>query len=66
MMNPQVLIDAVNFKLNGMVLIFDNRRMAAITGLQYAQYNNEFKTNDSVEVDYVSMANSVKGVKGFF
>jgi 3D-(3,5/4)-trihydroxycyclohexane-1,2-dione acylhydrolase (decyclizing) len=66
MMNPQVLIDAVYFGLKGMIIIFDNRRMAAITGLQYAQYNYEFKTNDKVEVDYVAMANSVKGVKGFF
>ena len=66
MMNPQVLIDAVYFGLRGMIIIFDNRRMAAITGLQYAQYNYEFKTNDAVEVDYVSMANSIKGVKGFF
>ena len=66
MMNPQVLIDAVYFKLKGMIIIFDNRRMAAITGLQYAQYNQEFKTHDGVEVDYVAMANSVKGVKAFF
>jgi hypothetical protein len=40
--------------------------MAAITGLQYAQYSKEYKTNDSVTVDYVAMANSVKGVKGIF
>ena len=66
MMNPQVLIDAVHIKLKGMIVIFDNRRMSAITGLQYAQYDKEFKTNDSVEVDYVKMAESVKGVKGFF
>ena len=66
MMNPQVLIDAVYFGLKGMVIIFDNRRMAAITGLQHAQYSKEFKTNDGVAVDYVSMANSVSGVKGFF
>lgn len=66
MMNPQVLIDAVYLGLKGMVVIFDNRRMSAITGLQYAQYEKEFKTNDGVEVDYVQMANSVKGVKGFF
>jgi 3D-(3,5/4)-trihydroxycyclohexane-1,2-dione acylhydrolase (decyclizing) len=49
-----------------MIIIFDNRRMAAITGLQYAQYSKEFKTNDGVEVDYVQMANSVKGVKGIY
>jgi thiamine pyrophosphate-dependent acetolactate synthase large subunit-like protein len=47
-------------------VVFDNRRMAAITGLQYAQYSKEYKTNDSVTVDYVAMANSVKGVKGIF
>ena len=66
MMNPQVLIDAVYLELKGMIVIFDNRRMSAITGLQYAQYSKEFKTNDNVEVDYVKMADSIKGVKGFF
>ena len=63
MMNPQVLIDAVEHGVRGMVVIFDNRRMAAITGLQKAQYGHEFRTNDSVAVDYVQMANSVSGVK---
>ncbi|HZD89414.1 MAG TPA: thiamine pyrophosphate-dependent enzyme, partial [Pseudolabrys sp.] len=62
MMNPQVLIDAVEHKVRGMVVIFDNRRMAAITGLQLAQYNNEFRTNDRVAVDYVRLASSVSGV----
>ena len=66
MMNPQVLIDAVHVKLKGMIVIFDNRRMSAITGLQHAQYDKDFKTNDNVEVDYAKMAESVKGVKGFF
>lgn len=63
MMNPQVLIDAVEHKLRGMIVIFDNRRMAAITGLQLAQYGKEFRTNDSVPVDYVQLANAVKGVR---
>ena len=62
MMNPQVLIDAVEHKVRGMIVIFDNRRMAAITGLQIAQYGIEFKTNDRVAVDYVQMASSVSGV----
>jgi 3D-(3,5/4)-trihydroxycyclohexane-1,2-dione acylhydrolase (decyclizing) len=62
MMNPQVLIDAVEHGVRGMIVIFDNRRMAAITGLQLAQYNAEFKTNDRVAVDYVQLANSVSGV----
>ena len=38
MMNPQILIDAVAHGVRGMLVIFDNRRMAAITGLQHAQY----------------------------
>ena len=62
MMNPQVLIDAVEHRLRGMIVIFDNRRMAAITGLQLAQYGKEFRTNDSVPVDYVQLAGAVKGV----
>ena len=63
MMNPQILIDGVEHGVRGMIALFDNRRMAAITGLQYDQYGKEFKTNDSVAVDYVAMAGAVTGVK---
>ena len=63
MMNPQILIDGVEHGVRGMIALFDNRRMAAITGLQYDQYGKEFKTNDSVAVDYAAMAASVTGVK---
>ncbi|NNK77788.1 MAG: thiamine pyrophosphate-binding protein [Litoreibacter sp.] len=63
MMNPQILIDAVEHGVRGMIALFDNRRMAAITGLQYDQYGEEFRTNDSVAVDYVAMAGAVSGVK---
>jgi 3D-(3,5/4)-trihydroxycyclohexane-1,2-dione acylhydrolase (decyclizing) len=63
MMNPHILIDGVEHGVRGMIALFDNRRMAAITGLQYDQYGKEFKTNDSVPVDYVAMAGSVTGVK---
>ena len=63
MMNPQILIDAVEHKVRGMIVIFDNRRMAAITGLQLAQYGSEFRTNDAVAVDYVQLAGAVKGVR---
>lgn len=66
MMNPQILIDAVEHGLKGMIVLFDNRRMGAITSLQYGQYDVEFKTDDGVVVDYVQMAESVKGVKGFY
>ncbi len=66
MMNPQILIDGVQHGAHGIIVIFDNRRMAAITGLQYAQYGNEYKTSDSVEVDYIAMAHAVDGVRAFF
>jgi len=62
MMNPQILIDAVEHKVRGMIVIFDNRRMAAISGLQLAQYSHEFRTNDRVAVDYVRLASSIAGV----
>jgi 3D-(3,5/4)-trihydroxycyclohexane-1,2-dione acylhydrolase (decyclizing) len=62
MMNPQVLLDAVEHHLRGMLLIFDNRRMSAISSLQHAQYGVEFRTSDSVAVDYVRMASSFPGI----
>jgi len=40
--------------------------MAAISGLQAAQYGAEYRTSDRVEVDYVALARSVRGVKGIF
>lgn len=63
MMNPQILIDAVEHGVHGMLVIFDNRRMAAITSLQVAQYGEGFRTNDRVAVDYVQLASAVSGVK---
>ncbi|MGA2368030.1 MAG: thiamine pyrophosphate-dependent enzyme [Dehalococcoidia bacterium] len=62
-MNPQILIDGVQHGARGCILLLDNRRMSAITGLQKAQYNHEFATDDSVVVDYVALANAVKGVQ---
>jgi len=62
MMNPQILVDAVEHRVRGMIVIFDNRRMAAITGLQMAQYQAEFRTNDHVAVDYKAIAGAVSGV----
>ncbi len=66
MMNPQILIDAVAHGVRAMLVIFDNRRMAAITGLQQAQYRHEFRTNDHVIVDYVQLASAVQGVKAVY
>lgn len=64
MMNPQILIDAVHTKTRGCIVLLDNRRMAAISSLQLSQYGVDFATKDFVEVDYVGIANSVKGVFG--
>ena len=61
-MNPQILIDGVQHGARGCILLLDNRRMAAITGLQMAQYGREFATSDSVEVDYLAWARSIKGI----
>ncbi|HYM34197.1 MAG TPA: thiamine pyrophosphate-dependent enzyme, partial [Steroidobacteraceae bacterium] len=63
MMNPQILVDAIEHGVRGMIVIFDNRRMAAISGLQVAQYGEGFRTNDRVAVDYVRLAGAVAGIK---
>jgi 3D-(3,5/4)-trihydroxycyclohexane-1,2-dione acylhydrolase (decyclizing) len=65
LMNPQILLDAVQFGVHGMIVLFDNRRMAAISGLQLAQYGRMFATDDSVEVDYLQLASAFKGVAAF-
>ncbi len=62
MMNPQVLIDGVEHGATGCILLLDNRRMAAISGLQLAQYGEPHATNDRVAVDYVGMASAFEGV----
>lgn len=66
MMSPQVLIDAVEHGVRGCIVVFDNRRMAAISSLQHAQYEHEYRTSDCVEVDYVKLASAVKGVLGLW
>ncbi|MCP4382301.1 MAG: thiamine pyrophosphate-binding protein [Hyphomicrobiales bacterium] len=62
MMNPQILLDAIEHGLRATIVIFDNRRMAAISGLQAAQYGVVFRTGDSVAVDYVRLASAFPGV----
>lgn len=63
-MNPQILLDGVEHGACGCIVLLDNRRMGAISGLQRAQYGCDFATHDGVEVDYVAWARSVAGVKG--
>ncbi len=62
-MNPQVLVDAVQHGAQGVILLLDNRRMGAISGLQEAQYGADFRTSDDVAVDYVRLAQAIPGVQ---
>lgn len=62
MMNPQILLDGLEHGVHGTILLLDNRRMAAITALQEAQYDQEYRTGDSVAVDYVGLASAFEGL----
>ena len=62
-MNPQILIDGAEHGARGCILLLDNGRMAAISGLQGAQYHQEFATANHLHVDYLDWARSVPGVK---
>lgn len=61
-MNPQVLVDGVLHGAKGTILLLDNRRMSAISGLQEVQYGRDFRTSDGIPVDYVRLAAAVPGV----
>jgi len=61
-MNPQILIDGAEHGARGCILLLDNGRMGAITGLQMDQYGQEFATENTIHVDYVAWAKSVPGV----
>jgi len=64
-MNPQILIDGVQHGARGCIVLLDNRRMAAISSLQEAQYGAIYATNDDVQVDYAAWAKAIKGVAAF-
>jgi 3D-(3,5/4)-trihydroxycyclohexane-1,2-dione acylhydrolase (decyclizing) len=61
-MNPQILIDGAEHGAWGCILLLDNNRMAAISGLQSAQYESEFATWNTNPIDYLKWAESVPGV----
>ena len=61
-MNPQILIDGAEHGARGCILLLDNNRMAAISGLQTAQYEQEFATWNSNPIDYLKWAESEPGV----
>jgi 3D-(3,5/4)-trihydroxycyclohexane-1,2-dione acylhydrolase (decyclizing) len=62
-MNPQILIDGVEHGARGCILLLDNGRMAAISGLQNDQYQREFATANRLQVDYLAWARAIPGVK---
>ena len=64
-MNPQILIDGAQHGARGCILLLDNRRMAAISGLQMAQYGQDYATSDGVAVDYVAWAKAIPGIAAF-
>jgi 3D-(3,5/4)-trihydroxycyclohexane-1,2-dione acylhydrolase (decyclizing) len=61
-MNPQILIDGIEHGVRGCILILDNGRMGAITGLQEAQYGAGFATWNTLKVDYLTWARSIPGL----
>ncbi len=61
-MNPQILIDGAEYGARGCILLLDNGRMGAITGLQEAQYGAAFATWNTLQVDYRAWARAVPGV----
>ena len=62
-MSTQILIDGVEHGARGCFLLLDNGRMAAISGLQNAQYGREFATANTFQVDYAAWAKAIPGVK---
>ncbi len=61
-MNPQILIDGIEHGAHGCILMLDNGRMGAITGLQEAQYGTGFATWNTLKVDYLAWARSIPGL----
>ena len=61
-MNPQILIDGAEHGAHGCIVLLDNGRMAAISGLQAAQYQAEFATWNNLKIDYLAWARAVPGV----
>ncbi len=61
-MNPQILIDGAQHGAHGCILLLDNGRMGAITGLQMEQYGEGFATWNTLKVDYLAWARAVPGI----
>jgi len=61
-MNPQVLIDGAEHGATGCILLLDNGRMGAISGLQQDQYGEGFATWNNLQIDYRKWAEAIPGV----
>ncbi len=61
-MNPQILFDGIEHGAKGLIIVFDNRSMAAIGNLQEDQYMMEYKVSDGIRTDYVKLASSIDGL----
>jgi 3D-(3,5/4)-trihydroxycyclohexane-1,2-dione acylhydrolase (decyclizing) len=61
-MNPQILIDGVEHGAQGCILLLDNGRMAAISGLQKDQYGRDFATWNKIQIDYAAWAKAIPGI----
>jgi 3D-(3,5/4)-trihydroxycyclohexane-1,2-dione acylhydrolase (decyclizing) len=61
-MSPQILVDGVEHGARGCILLLDNGRMGAITGLQEAQYGISFATWNTIHVDYLAWGRAVAGL----
>ncbi|MFH1523774.1 MAG: thiamine pyrophosphate-dependent enzyme [Chloroflexota bacterium] len=61
-MNPQILIDGAEHGARGCILLLDNGRMGAITGLQNDQYGQGFATWNTLHIDYTAWARAVPGL----
>ena len=61
-MNPQILIDGAEHGAHGCILLLDNGRMGAISGLQEAQVGVHFATWNTLRIDYPAWAKAVPGV----
>lgn len=61
-MSPQILIDGAEHGGRGCILLLDNGRMGAITGLQNDQYGQGFATWNTLHVDYLAWARAIPGL----
>jgi len=65
LMQPQILVDGVQHGARGAIVLLDNRRMGAITGLQVSHYGptaGHATDHCGIAIDWVSLASAVPGV----